>query len=505
LLLDHNYSGFGDFTNLMRIGRFLQSKGYNVYSTIVTMEHRSKVVVESKLVPAVLNITSEDKTIPSITHPGDIDQIIMVLKEKLKNPDPTSNKVLIDLQGVHYFGRNRRRSKHVSMSRNIFKTIVLHLHDRIKPNMDFNKIIPQLIDDLKQQQKVKIDFELGVFGSKEKRSDISRIIINQYSGSEGDQKLDQSHADYIIDPIPSKNSEQMGASFYTHNNYYKIQKKTLVESLIKFPGLALQKQHLLNSKWGVYYSGTLGTNGLFFKLLAKTTPKMVKEHKQITYFTFLDNHHFSKYVLPYIKDFGIINLNSKGKKVINPSKGKSVRIINLTVPSKVVEAIANCSEVCSVCAGDGSFNILYNRLRESHNFSFFKYYNFNQGYFFQFLVNKIHEFEEKNNLNHDISRTFFAFGFYEKIFQYHKKQREPFKMKSLDQFEMFEHTKEEFHILEYFNNKRKDFKLMEKMFYDKETIKQFNFIMCNLIEFVKTEDNLLPVEDVLLDIIENSD
>jgi len=499
LLIDPSASGLGDITTLLRIGKFLVSKGYEVFSTIVfqtrTVTHTENLY--EKLIP----IISREESIPSVVYPP-IDPTFgkMGYKDLIKitkaKPSEFSlyNRLITDLDGW-------------CLSWEILQEILKMKKESTMQQL--SKLNQKVCSRPRKSVTEKnIDFEIAVYCSHRNPGKPKRILISQYGDRDKMNKLNYPRDwrmggfDFIIKPVSPHNEKAVAllAGFHTYREFTVSSKKEVVPILTKNKKLELAKAHLKNSAWGCYYSGTLGTNGLFFKSLLSALPKLKKKHKKITYFTFQDQHHFKKYVLKYLKgeDVGIVDLISN--EIVQDYLGKDVLFINLQVKSNFMEAIVSCCELCSVCAGDGSFNLLYNNLHNHPHFTFFKYFNYDQHYFFQFLVSKVHEYETKNNLNHDVSRCLFAFGYYEKIFKYHLKQE---SLGIIDNFKMLELEKGQssLNIVKKFFQSGEDKALIERLFYDDELTEKFNRIMRELPAFIKEEDKLLPVEDVLISIL----
>ena len=503
LLFDTGHYGYGDITNLMRIGRFLKSRGFDVYSTIIIPAYALATL------PNYFEVFKKSNDIPSITHPDDIEDV----KEEF---------IKLQKAGIEKLSGYVSKFYQLGLSAEIVR---LCLEDYTK-NQAFDKQmtskkIKKILSLMEKTKPEHIDYEIALYSDcwrgdpsvgRKKITRIKRILIGQYADSDISILKSRSREfNYVISPIPLEEIEGIiSAGYYTHHEYAKLPKEEIVSFLTKNKVSRFLKKHLLESGWGTYYSGTLGTNGLFFKLLKKSLPHILGKHKKITYFSFLDNHHFKKYVLPYLtNDIGVVDTTNKKETIITDPYKKDVILINLIAESDIYEAVVNCSELCSACAGDSSFNVLYNRLQENENFSFFKYFNMNQKHFFRFLVDKTHELEEKYKLNHDVSKCIFAFGYHEKIFQYYYNimgrsadSREV--MNLIDQMKIFENENElkknKVFLASLFKEEH-GYALLQKMFYDPKFIKKFNWIMRNLVTFIKDEDKLLPVEDILLELL----
>ncbi|MDO8549479.1 MAG: hypothetical protein Q7S39_04910 [Ignavibacteria bacterium] len=516
LLVDPSFGGFGDITVLLRIGKFLISKGYMVYYTIVF--DPKPLIVRSNIIPILEN---EKDILPIMYYPAGKVNLSPNLDFNILK---THHLEIVNEVFRHKFWEkvystfvDSTSSGVYGVSLEVFKEFqegMLH-----PENVEGVKLRVAKIETMikKFLSPASIDYEIALFGAHSFVSGNPIILIGQHSDEHISPELlkkgsGRKSFDFIIAPVPpQKSAGVLQAGFHTHTNYTVLPRKDVLNLLLKNKSLAGLGNHLQKSSWGAYYSGTLGTNGLFFKRLLSALPPMLRKHGQITYFTFLDESHFQKYVLRYLrgKPVGIIDLVSE-QIIQDPSK-KEVIFINLRVSNDFMEAIVNLCSLCSVCAGDSSFNMLVNNLNHNSSFTFFKYFNYDQKYFFQYLINTVHEFETKYNLGHEISRCLFSFGYYERIFSHHLKKEFtglPFMGKNgrtrfIDEFSLFESERNEgWNVLGKLSRTRQDFRLIERLFYDEALIKQFNTIMRGLPAFIKERDGLLSVEDVLLSILE---
>jgi len=479
LLVDFSYGGFGDVTNLIRIGRFLKSKGHKVYFTIAA-NHDESIQKFNLLYPDNLDLQG-------IICPTDKEAIknsLLVMKRVIKKETGSG-----PLLTTTTYGYSPEVLTLLSNQSNISFS---------EANQRINKAI-KLID---KQKNIKFDYQLALYKSriKIKNSKIPQIVIDQYS-SENGMTQSGSGVDYYIAPFVIKEEDEnpLIASFHTHTNYCNYSKDQIIKYLLSnHKKLTFHKKHLLESKWGAYYSGSLGTNGLFFELLNRSLNKI---KGKVTYFTFNDNYHFTKYILPCLnKNMLVIDLTNESPLV---REGEKAILININTKTDIMESIINQSELPGACAGDGSFNIMFNRLRRSKNVPFFKFFNINQGYFFRFLVNKMHELELANNMYHKASRCFFAFGYYEKLFQDYFKDGSYEDELGITQFDILKLSKKNISKgLTKFFDRKKDIELMSRLFYDKKFQKRYCYILDNLVSFIRKEDKLLPIEDILLEILD---
>ncbi len=518
LLLDPSYGGFGDVTNLLRIGKFLVSKGYPVYSTVVFNGKDLEFIIET--MGDIISILSEN-TIPSVMYcpPEKLQHFMhrnfiesIVHDDRYKNRWlKEANKIAIMKQIYKEFITARDIRVTYGVSIPVLKAIkeAVLLWEIEKETITSQRLIGILekVNNLISRSAVNptdIDYEILFYDAHAFFSGRTRILIGQHSDEHISEKTPlerkRSKIDFIISPVPPEKTEAvLQAGFHTHGTYTILPRSEVIKLLLRNPILTSLQEHLKHSAWGAYYSGTLGTNGFFFKRMLAALPRMLRKHGKITYFTFQDEKHFQKYVLRFLKGkpVGIIDVISN--QIVQDYSDKDVLVINLQVSTDFMEAIIHCCTLFSVSAGDSSFNICLNNVNYNPSFAFFKYYNFNQKFFFQYLINTIHEFETAHNLGHDVSRAYFSFGWYEKLMYY--------KIPTDDYYENLklfglERRGNIFSILDKMSRKKEDFRLIQRMFYDEELIRKFNLIMRSLPAFIKERDNILSVEDVLLSILE---
>jgi len=244
-----------------------------------------------------------------------------------------------------------------------------------------------------------------------KSKDQVEILVNQLS-----YKYISSDLNFYTGFLPDDAAVQfqgegtlLMSGLYIPKDTIKCSKNDAVEKFDKFSkkNKIRNKEEDFNTDtlWGTYYSGTIGTDGLFFDMLKEAQGKLDRD---ATIFTFLDDHHFKKYVVPKAEQLGLEYVVHKDKKlrfefVVSKGKtlgfdlhfrhrrqwqannqkqqaggGNKIKIVNLgIVPEPVYKAFVGSADLINVSAGDGSFTLGYKALLDNKT-PLLKFYNRDQ-------------------------------------------------------------------------------------------------------------------------------
>ena len=141
-----------------------------------------------------------------------------------------------------------------------------------------------------------------------KKKKQANILVNQYAYSLNPDTTDISFytgfiPDTVSDTFYGCYGDLFATGLYIPREPIKCSKTVAAGKFREFARTHQDIRHLqedivdTDRLWGTYYSGSLGTDGLFFDMLKEAEDRF-PIGKNVTVFTFLNRHHFKKYVAP---------------------------------------------------------------------------------------------------------------------------------------------------------------------------------------------------------------